>query len=478
MNPTALSEKTQNPVTIAYSRGSVLCTGIDEAAVAGSERLGLLKWDARTGEWRARAMDYRQIIEGLRAGGISHKDLARTYDRLPLSLSESIVPRDHQTAALNAWKAAGAMGVVQLPTGAGKTILAVMAIAEMCRPTLIIVPTIDLVNQWQVVLRRYIAGSMIGALGGGQKDIAPITVSTYDSALIFMEQLGNKFGFLIVDECHHLPAPQYQAIAMGLIAPFRMGLSATVDRNDGKEELIYELLGPLVFEGRIDELQASVLAPYDVISVQVVLTDEERTQYAAARELYLNFVKRHGINFASPTGWSEFLWKAAKFPGGRDALKAHRRQKRLAQAASAKIDLIWNIMKENQDERMIIFTDDNALAYQIGREYLLPVLTHQTKLAERSHILDGFRAGEIQVLVTSRVLNEGVDVPEASVGVVVSGTGNVREHVQRLGRILRHRPGKRAKLYELIAHATSELNVHSRRRQHHAYQRTSALPRA
>ena len=465
-------------VTVSYSRGSVICAGLDRTTTILTPISECLKWDERTGEWRARGMDYRGIVEGLRSGGYTYKDLARAYERLPLKLAEPISPRSHQAAALKSWKDAGATGVIQLPTGAGKTILAVMAIADMCRPTLVIVPTIDLVLQWQVVLQRYVAGATIGALGGGQKEIAAITVSTYDSALIFMEQLGNKFGLLIVDECHHLPSPQYQAIAMGVIAPFRMGLSATVERSDGKEELIYELLGPLVYEGRIDELQSSVLAPYDVVSIQVALTDEERSQYAAARDIYLSFVKRHKVNFSSPAGWSEFLWKAAKFPGGREALKAHRQQKRLAQAASAKIELVWKILKDNQDERIIVFTDDNALAYQIGREYLLPVLTHQTKLSERTRILDGFRTGVINVLVTSRVLNEGVDVPEASVGVVVSGTGNVREHVQRLGRILRHRPGKRAKLYELISHATSEINVHSRRRQHHAYQRTSALPRA
>ena len=469
---------TQNShlTTVSYSRGSLVCTDLDADVIASSSQLGLLKWDDRTLQWRARGMDYRQVIEGLRNLGLPHNDLARGYERLAIALKQEIVPRSHQTEALVAWKAAGSSGVVQLPTGAGKTILAVMAIAELQRPTLIIVPTIDLVNQWQTVLEKHLSGAKIGALGGGQKDIQAITVATYDSALIFMEQLGNKFGLLIVDECHHLPAPQYQAIAIGLIAPFRLGLSATVERSDGKEELIYELLGPIAYESRIDELQASVLAPYDVISIRVSLTDSEREQYQAARETYLGFVKRHGVNFSSPNGWSEFLWKAAKFPGGREALKSHRVQKRLAQAAAAKVELVWKIMKDNQGERMIVFTDDNALAYQIGREYLLPVLTHQTKLAERSRILDGFRAGEISVLVTSRVLNEGVDVPEASVGIVVSGTGNVREHVQRLGRILRHKTGKRARLYELIADGTSEINVNVRRRQHHAYQRSTARP--
>jgi superfamily II DNA or RNA helicase len=123
-------------------------------------------------------------------------------------------------------------------------------------------------------------------------------------------------------------------------------------------------------------------------------------------------------------------------------------------------------------DAMIIFTDDNTFAYQIGRQFLLPVITHKTKAAERKQMLQAFREGELRVLVTSKVLNEGVDVPAASIGVVMSGSGAVREHVQRLGRILRRLPGKRAILYELIAQNTNEQYVNIRRKQHNAYQRT------
>ena len=118
---------------------------------------------------------------------------------------------------------------------------------------------------------------------------------------------------------------------------------------------------------------------------------------------------------------------------------------------------------------MIIFTDNNQLAYRIGEVFTLAVLTHKTKPKERKLLLDSFRSRELRILVTSKVLNEGVDVPEASVAVVVSGSGAVREHVQRLGRVLRQSPGKRATLYELIAADTSEKYVHQRRRKHDAY---------
>jgi superfamily II DNA or RNA helicase len=105
----------------------------------------------------------------------------------------------------------------------------------------------------------------------------------------------------------------------------------------------------------------------------------------------------------------------------------------------------------------------------MGRKFFLPVLTHRTKVSERKEFLDKFRSGEYPVLLTSKVLNEGVDVPEASVGIVVSGSASIREHVQRLGRILRAKDGKQAVLYELVSEGTSEMSVSKRRREHRAY---------
>ena len=130
---------------------------------------------------------------------------------------------------------------------------------------------------------------------------------------------------------------------------------------------------------------------------------------------------------------------------------------------------VWDLLRRHAGERIIIFTADNAAAYELGRRYLLPVLTHHTKSAERKQMLENFRTGDCPVLVSSKVLNEGVDVPEANIGIIVSGGSSVREHVQRLGRILRARPGKKAVLYELVNSATSELGVLNRRREHRAY---------
>ncbi len=429
-------------------------------------------WDTRLKQWRATARDYRYIMLRRADLKLQFADQARKYEQLSLRLHRIVVPRPHQKEALSAWVRAGKHGVVSLPTGAGKTILAVLAMVEVLRPTLIVVPTLDLLHQWQKILREFFEVE-IGVLGGGQRIVLPITVATYDTAAMMIASIGDQFGFLICDECHHLPAPQYQFIAAASIAPFRLGLSATVERADGKEDQIFDLLGPLVYQGAISEMVDKVLSPYDVVTVEIPLTAEESQAYTKAREVYIGFIRRHGINMSSQGGWGEFLRKASFMPGGKQALEAHRLQKRLAQGAHGKVKYLWDLLRRHSSDRVIVFTDDNELAYRIGRAMILPVLTHKTKNKERKRFLEEFKSGSLKVLVTSKVLNEGVDVPEASIAVVVSGSAGVREHVQRLGRILRHQPGKRAILYELISERTSETFVKQRRRQHSAYQRPS-----
>lgn len=460
--------------TLQYELGTLL---LDGALGDIGQVWPAFRFDSRTKQWRAPGFCYRDVVLKAIEDKISLVDRARSYQALELRLKEAIIPRPHQSGALAAWQQQGSRGVVALPTGAGKTILAVLAMVAKQRPTLVVVPTIDLLLQWQNVLKKFF-GTEIGALGGGWKEILPVTVATYDSAYLSIESIGNRFGLIIFDECHHLPSTQYQMIARASIAPFRLGLSATVERADGKEEMIYELLGDLCYEGQIREMVETVLAPYDVVSVEVPLTAEEKDAYQKARGIYTSFIKNNRISFSGPEGWQDFIKKSATLPGGKAAMEAWREQKRLAQAATGKMDELWNIFMKHRGDRIIVFTQDNAMAYQIGKNFVLPVLTHQTRPKERKQMLEYFRQGSIDVLVTSKVLNEGVDVPEASIGVVISGSATVREHVQRLGRILRHQEGKRAVLYEVISKDTNEFYVNKRRRNHHAYQRPSQVYKA
>lgn len=151
------------------------------------------------------------------------------------------------------------------------------------------------------------------------------------------------------------------------------------------------------------------------------------------------------------------------------AFKAYLVQKRLALGHMAKRDEVARLLNKHASEQTLIFANDNATVYALSQRLLCPALTHHTSLTERAEILERFRNGTYRAVVTSRVLNEGVDVPAASVAIILSGTGSVREHVQRLGRILRHQEGKRAILYELITPDSAETFVSQRRREHDAY---------
>lgn len=453
-------------IRLSFDRGTLLIEGWREGEAAD---LPEIRWDRRVQRYRAPAWAYREIVLTLRELEIPYQDEARQFQPLKLQFAQTIEPRPYQSEALSAFQKAQRRGVVVLPTGAGKTILAVMAIVDTARPTLIHVPTIDLLHQWHGVLTQFL-GIPIGRIGGGYRDIRAITVTTYDSAILNVDRIGDHFGFLVFDECHRLPAEQALQTAIGSLAPFRLGLSATPERIDGRDALLDQYVGSRVYEAAITELAGMTLAPYRVETIEVSMLPEEREVYEQEYALYRDFVRSQGLNIGSPRGWQQFIIRASQSKEGRRAFKAYRTQKRLSQASRAKDEQIWELLKQHSQDRVLIFTSENATAYRIGRSFILPVLTHQTRPAERESFLNAFRDGTFSVMVTSKVLNEGVDVPDANVAIVVSGSASVREHVQRLGRILRAKPGKQALLYELISEDTREFHVNKRRRQHDAYQ--------
>lgn len=459
-------------IHLAFQSGTIVLWD-DDSAAQGRPLPGRLtawcKFDTRIQRWRAMACDYAHILAELYHEHIPYDDQARAYETLALDFRPGKEPRDYQAAALAAWQSAARRGVVVLPTGTGKSFLAQLAIAAAARSTLVVVPTLDLLAQWALQLRNAFH-CPVGTIGGGSHDIQPITVSTYDSALLQMEFIGNRFGLLVVDECHHLPGPMYAQIAKLAIAPWRLGLTATPERQDGLDTEYANLLGPICFRREITELsEATVLAPYETITLDVELDPDEQEEYNRNHAAYVDFLHRNKISLGTPQGWGFFLRACARQPDGRDALNAYLTQRKVARFSRAKLRQIHELLQVHRHDRTIIFTADNATAYRIGDTFCLPVITHHTKTPERIAFLDAFREGRYPVLVTSKVLNEGVDVPAASVGIIVSGSGSVREHVQRLGRILRPAPGKTALLYELVSLGTGETYVSERRRNHPAY---------
>ncbi len=428
-------------------------------------------WDARSACHRAPAAAYADTLRALKRLDVPAVDEARRYDELPEGLVVQRAPRPYQRDAFGAWRAAGGRGVVVLPTGAGKTLVAELAIADRRRSALVVAPTLDLVRQWHDGLTATFGGRQdrIGIVGGGEYDVRPLTVTTYDSAFLHMDNLGNRFGLLVFDECHHLPGANYALAARLSLAPFRLGLTATPERSDGREADLAALVGPVVYRRDIVDLSGDYLADYETVRVIVDLSPAEREEYAAERAIYLRFVRENGISMAHPSGWTEFVIRSSRSDAGRRAFAAHRRQREIAFTTPAKLDALERLLRQHRNHRTIVFTQDNATVHLVSRRFLVPAITHHTKVRERSEILAAFSAGRYGAVATSKVLNEGVDLPEANVAVVMSGSGSVREHVQRLGRILRKRDGKRAVLYELVTGGTAEAQTSDRRRDHVAY---------
>lgn len=453
---------------LRFDRGTLLVEGVPleqlPPGFRADDRLG--------GTPRGDAMLYREVVADLHRSGASWTDDARNYDTLhTLEHVTQRTPRDYQAEAVTAWRAAGRRGVVVLPTGAGKTFVAELAVAQARRSTLVLAPTIDLVNQWHHLLTEAFGASVgpVGVLGGGQHTLGAVTVSTYDSAWLHMDRYGARFGLLICDEVHHLPSEAYAQAACMCLAPLRLGLTATLERSDDRHLLLDELVGPLVYHKGIRELAGAVLAEYRVVTLEVELSPDEADRYIQARATYRDFLSQRRISMRGPDGWGRFLQEAARSKAGRAALRAHREARAVVHGAAGKLDALEQVLQRHPDGRVLVFTNDNATAYAISRAFGVPCITHQTDGKERRMWLDGFRQGRWRVLATSRVLNEGVDLPAADVGVVVSGTSTVREHVQRLGRILRPAEGKQAVLYELVTVDTVEELSSARRREHDAY---------
>lgn len=453
------------PVELRFVAGTLELRGWPESANGLPPSWS---FDPRAACHRAPASSYAETVLALTRAGVAVQDSARAYQALVLVPRVARTARPYQTEALSAWRAAGARGVVVLPTGAGKTWLAMMAIADRQRSTLVVTPTLDLVRQWHDVLAETFAVP-IGVVRGGEYSIEPLTVTTYDSAYLHMDRLGARFGLVVFDECHHLPGPTYALAARMCLAPLRLGLTATPERPDGRDADLTGLVGPTVFRKDIVELEGTYLADYDTVRITVDLEPEERAAYTEARALYVGFLSEQGISMGRPDGWTTFIMRAARSAAGQRALAAYRKQRELAFTAPAKLQVLERLLQRHRHDRALVFTQDNATCYLVSRRFLIPAITHHTKTRERAEILAGLADGSYGAVVTSKVLNEGVDIPDANVAVVLSGSGSVREHVQRLGRILRKRDGKRALLYEVVTGATSEASTSERRRDHVAY---------
>ncbi len=420
------------------------------------------KWDPRSGCYRLKASHYKDALEYFKESKIRYEDDVPNPPPLE-QVKSNVELRTYQNKALDNWRRAGNRGVLVLPTAAGKTFIALKAIDLLRTQTLIIVPTLDLIDQWRKRVRECL-GVEAGVVGGGENIVRMVTVSTYDSAYSQAAQLGNKFMFLVFDEVHHLASPGYMQIGEMYIAPYRMGLTATYERSDQRHALLPLIVGDPVYSIDIEELAGKHLSPYTYEKVSVELTPEEQQTYEAEMSVFKNYLHQRRIVLKSAADFQRFIMTTGRDPHAREALLARNRALRVAVNSEAKLNLLAERLEAYKDEKILIFTLYNDLVYTISRRFLIPAVTYQTPREERREILANFGNGKYKVIVTSQVLDEGMDVPDASVGLMLGGTGSTREYVQRLGRLLRKKEGKTAKLVEIISKETVEVGISRRRR--------------
>jgi superfamily II DNA or RNA helicase len=438
---------------IRFDRGTLVIDRCEQ----GVDRTHLpdATWDHDLCAWRLPAERLSELRGRLAANGVRHSDETGHAQATLNRESWSIPPlRDYQRTAVQAWRDAGDRGVIVLPTGAGKTIVALAAIAELAVSTLILVPTRVLLDQWARFLGMCWAHP-IGRLGDGQRVVAPITISTYASAVTWAPRIGDTFGCVVVDEAHHVGAWCPREILEMLVAPSRLGLTATPPDGVAASALARHV-GPTVFECGIADLTGSALAPYTHETIGIALTPDERAAYRSTRGLFSAFYARARRDNPN-LHWRQFVHEAQKSDDGREAVLAWRASRAVVAYPEGKRTKLRELLARHSNDRVLIFTADNATAYAIARELLVMPITCDIRRKERTEMLARFSSGECNALVSAQVLDEGFDIPDADVAIVVGGTSSQRRHVQRIGRVLRPRPGKHALVYEMVVENTAEV---------------------
>jgi DNA excision repair protein ERCC-3 len=336
--------------------------------------------------------------------------------------------RDYQKQAVAKFQAGGS-GVVVLPCGAGKTLVGAATMAELRRNTLILVTNTVAARQWrdELLARTSLNEEDIAEYSGSSKELAPVTIATYQ--ILTTKRKGEfahlalldarDWGLIIYDEVHLLPAPIFKMTA-DLQARRRLGLTATLVREDGRESDVFSLIGPKRFDAPWKDIEAQgYIAPAECFEVRVELPDEERMEYAIA------------------DGDARF---------------------RIAATAKAKIPLMKKILAKHAGEPTLIIGQYLDQIEEVAELLNIPKLTGQTPVDEREQLYKDFRNGKLTALVVSKVANFSVDLPEASVAIQISGAfGSRQEEAQRLGRLLRPKQdGRTAQFYTLIARDTLE----------------------
>lgn len=432
-----------------------------------------MRYDARADAYIAPG---HRLAE-LRAWAEAHGIAERAYESVAAPgdaprLFDPRTPRDYQQAAVDRWLAADGRGSVVLPTGAGKSFVAVLAIHATGARACVVAPTRALVAQWYGQLADAFGGDGVGAWYGDEKVVAPITVTTYHSAFALLERQGAAFDTLVLDEAHHLSdgadgeaKTWHDALR---IAPSSHRLALTATYPDDRDAALRELVGPVVYRRAIAEMADAELAAFVTERRYVRLTEEERARYEACDVAYRTFVEERGYRERFPDrtqAWKVFMAETRRSPAARRAFRAFRERERIIALPAAKLRETERLLRLFPTETALIFCGSTESAERISRRFAIPMIEANTPASERKRLLEQVESGAVRAVASVRVLDEGWDVPSAKLGIVLgdSTKGSRRQHAQRLGRLLRRQGERIASLFEVVVSDTHEFYTAQKR---------------
>ena len=468
--PREILVSVSSPVSLNFAAGTLLLTGIPTGLLADWFQRVPWVYDARVNASRCDAMYCDHVLTELRRRQIQFEAQLPEARRVPWKSEPICELRSEQTAAVDAWLQAGERGCIVMPTGTGKTEVALRIMQLTQVSTLVVSPVRDLMYQWHRRILRSLNYDA-GIIGDNVFRVQPVSVTTYDSACIHMPTLGDKFGLIIFDECHHLPGPIRRDAARMSAARRRLGLTATPERSDGRHSDLAELIGPTVYELSISAVRGKTLAEYDVVRIPVHLSESEQRRYDLLSAEVQSYVYKRTQEDPAFT-WEDLCSSSAESAEARRALHAFHAKKSIEDRALEKLETLEDLFRLHAGERCIVFAGSNAMARDVSLRFLIPCLLSHCGKRERLDILEGFAAGDYPAIVANQVLDEGVDVPAAKVAIVIGGLSSSRQARQRLGRILRRSGNERAILYEVVCAGTKDEERSRQRRQHETFRGT------
>jgi superfamily II DNA or RNA helicase len=454
---------------LSFSEGTLVLEGMTRPALSRVFDTLPWIWDRRVNAWRCDAIQFAAAQECLRRAACHVDEAVVAWQSVHWPKERIHTLRTEQQDAVDAWFKVRC-GCIVMPTGTGKTEVALSIMARTATSTLVVAPVRDLMYQWH---RRIVQslGYDAGIIGDNVFRVKPVSITTYDSACIHMDKLGNQFGLIVFDECHHLPGNMRRDAARMSAAPLRLGLTATPQRSDGRHVDLSWLIGPIAYEMPIAAAKGRTLADYEVVRIPVHLSDAEQARYdRSSRQVRDYIIERRKSD--PKFNWEDLCAETGKTPAARRALHAYLAKKSIEDRAEEKLRVLEDMFRLHVGEPCIVFAGSNAMARDVAQRFLIPCLLSHCGKKERLEVLQSFADGSYPALVANQVLDEGVDLPEAKVAIVIGGSSSSRQAKQRLGRILRRTGNARAILYEIVCADTNEERRSRRRRNSDAYEGT------